>query len=137
MDSFTIELVSNASLQLKSNNTLSYCTNLIPEQVNLEEEWEVAISDTSYPSMYQIVTEGKFMFLVEKLFKTTEPYYPEPGLYSSIIDIVESMNTLIEERNNHSDTCIRIKVNSVTQKIEIYLANEESSLAFCSANLGH
>ena len=47
--------------------------------------------------MYQNVTEGKFMFYDEKLSKTTEPYYLEPGLYSSITDIVEAMNTLIQE----------------------------------------
>ena len=58
-------------------------------------------------------------------------------MYSSITDIVETMNTLIEERNNLSDTCIRIKVNRVTQKNEVYLANEESGLAICSIDLGH
>ena len=49
------------------------------------------------------------MFHDEKLSKTTEAYYLEPGLYFSITDIVEAMNTLIQERNNHRDTCITIK----------------------------
>ena len=129
MDSFTIELVSNASSQLFPNNTLSSFTNFLPEQVNLDGQWDVAISDISYPSMYQNVTEGKFMFYDEELSKTTEAYYLEPGLYSSITDIVEAMNTLIQERNNHRDTCITIKVSRVTQKVKVYLANEESSLA--------
>ena len=115
MDSFTIELVSNASLQLFPNNTLSSFTNFLPEQVNLNGQWEVGISEISYPSMYQNVTEGKFMFYVENLSKTTEDYYLEPGLYSSITDIVEGMNTLMQERNNHRDTCITIKVSRVTQ----------------------
>ena len=35
------------------------------------------------------------MFYDEKLSKTTEAYYLEPGLYSSITDIVEAMNTLV------------------------------------------
>ena len=43
---------------------------LSPEQ--LEGQWEVAISGTSYPSMYQNVTEGKFMFFDKKLSKSTE-----------------------------------------------------------------
>ena len=77
------------------------------------------------------------MFYDEKLSKTTEAYYLEPGLYSSITDIVEAMNTLIQERNNHRDTCILIKVSRVTQKVKVYLANEESSLAFFSTDLGH
>ena len=47
------------------------------------------------------------------------------------------MTTLIQGRVNHSDCCNRIKVNMVTQKIEVYLANEESSLTICSTDLGH
>ena len=73
----------------------------------------------------------------EKLSKTTEAYYLEPGLYSSITDIVEAMNTLIQERNNHRDTCITIKVSRVTPKVKVYLANEESSLTISSTDLEH
>ena len=137
IDSLTNELVSNASSQLFPNNTLSSFTNFLPEQVNLDGQWEVAISEISYPSMYQNVTEGKILFYDEKLSKTTEAYYLEPGLYSSISDIVEAMNTLIQERKNHRDTCITIKVSWVTQKVKVYLANEESSLAIFSNELGH
>ena len=57
MESFTIEMVSNASAQLFSDNTLSSFTNFLPEQLNLEGQWEVAISEITYPSMYQKVTE--------------------------------------------------------------------------------
>ena len=61
MESFTIELVSNASAQLFFDNTLSSFANFLPEQLNLEGQWEVAISEISYPSMYQNVTERKIM----------------------------------------------------------------------------
>ena len=55
------------------------------------------------------------MIYEEKLSKTTEAYYLEFGLYSFITDIVEAMNTLIQEQNNHKDTCITMKVSRVTQ----------------------
>ena len=137
MDSFTIELVSNTSSQLFLNNTLSSFTNFLPEQVNLDGQWEVTISEISYPSIYQNVTEGKFIFYDEKLSKTTEANYLQPGLYSTITDIVEAMNTIIQERNNQRDTCIKIKVSRVTQKVKVYLANEESSLSNFSTEMGH
>ena len=82
MDSFTIELVSNTSSQIFPYNTLSSFTNFLPEQVNLDGQWEVAISEISYPSMYQNVTEVKLMFYDDKLSKTTAAHYLEPGLYS-------------------------------------------------------
>ena len=59
MELFTIELVSNLSAQLFPHNTLSSFTNFLPEQMKLEGQWEVAISEISYPSMYQNVTEGR------------------------------------------------------------------------------
>ena len=77
------------------------------------------------------------MFYDEKLSKTTEAYYLEPGLYSSITDIVEAMNTLIQEKNNHRDTCITIKVSGVTQKVKVYVANEKPSPAIFSTDFGH
>ena len=64
-------------------------------------------------------------------------YNLEPGLYPSITDIVEAMNTLIQERNKHNETCITVKVSRGTQKVVIMLANHTSSLAFCSTDLGH
>ena len=137
MDLLIIELYSNASSQLFPNNTLSSFTNFLPEQVNLDGQSEVAISEISYPSMYQNVTEGKSMFYNEKLSKTTETYYLESGLYSSITDIVEAMNTLRQKRNNHRDTRITIKVSRVTQKVKVYLTVEKTSLASFSTDLGY
>ena len=135
MDSFTIELVSNASGELFSDNTLSSFTNFLREQVNLEGQWEVAISEKSYPSMYQNITEGKFKFFDEKLSKSTSTYNLEPGLYTSNKNIVEAMNKLIQERNNHNETCITVKVSRRSQKVVIILANGTSGLAFCSTYL--
>ena len=130
-------MVSNAPAQLFPDNTLSSFTNFLPEQLNLEGQWEVAISEISYPSMYQNDTEGKFMFFDRKLSKSSDFYYLERGLYPSITDIVEAMNTLNQERHNHSENCVTVKVSRRTQKVEIYLANEGSGLALFSTDLGH
>ena len=121
MESFTKELVSNASAQLFPDNTLSSFTNFLPEQLNLEGQWEVAISEISYPSMYQNVTKGNFMFFDKKLSKSSDFYYLEPGLCSSITDIVETMNTLIQERHNHSENCIKLKCLEGRKKLRFTL----------------
>ena len=137
MDSFTIELVSSDFGEFFPNDTLSSFTNFLPEQVNLEGQTEVAISAISYPSMYQNITEGKFRFFDKKISKLTSTYSIEPGLFTSITDIVEAMNRLIQERNNHNEICITVKVSRRTQKVVIMLANDTSGLAFCSTDLGH
>ena len=87
--------------------------------------------------MYQIFTEGKFMFLDEKFSKSSEIYYLEPGLQPSITDTVEARDTLFQERHNHSENCVTVQVSRRTQKVEIYILNEGSGLTFFSTDLGH
>ena len=73
---------------------------------------------------------GKFYLLwIKKLSKLSEFYYLEPGLYLPIMDFVEIINTLIQERHNRR-SCITVKVSRRTQKVEITLANEGSGPAF-------
>ena len=87
--------------------------------------------------MYQNITEGYFKFFDEKFSKFTSTYSIKPGLYISITDIVEAMNTLIQERNNHNETCITVKVSCRTEKFVFMLANYTSGFAFCSTDLVH
>ena len=104
MNSFTVELVSNASFDCYPNNTLSSFTNFLPEQINLEGEWEVAITELSYPSLYQNVTEEKFFYLDEATTNTkpSDYYTLDPGLYYSISDIVNGMNKKkVQEREKY------------------------------------
>ena len=136
MESLTMELIWNASAPLFPDNTLSSFTNFLPEKLNLEGQWEIAFSEISYPSMYQIFTEGIFVFWQET-FKVIRILLPGTWSLPFITDIVEAMNILIQERHNHSENCIKVKVSRRTQKVEIYLANEASGLAFFSTDLGH
>ena len=109
-----MKLLSNASAQLFRDNTLSSFSNFLPQQLNLESQWEVAVSEKTYPSMYQNVTERKLMFFDKKLPKSSDFYYLEPRTYPSITDIVQAMNTLNQERHNHNENCITVKVSRRT-----------------------
>ena len=86
--------------------------------------------------MYQEVSEGMFMFIGKNISSSSVFYNLESCLYPSCTEIVEVMNTLIQERHNHSESCITFDVSRKTQKIEIFLANERSGLAFFSMDLG-
>ena len=101
MDSFTFELVSNASFSFYPNNSLNSFTNFLPEQIHLKGEWDVAISEISYSSLYQNVTEGKFTFIdgresPEKKRKI-QTMHIELGLYPSIVNIVVAMNDKVRK----------------------------------------
>ena len=49
---FTIELVSRASFNCYPNKSLGSFTSFLPEQTHLKEEWEVAVSEIIYPTLY-------------------------------------------------------------------------------------
>ena len=102
MESFIIELVSTASAQLFPDHRLSSFTNLLAEQLNLEGQWEVAISEKSNTSMYKNVREKIHVF-GQKHSKSPEMNYLEPGIHPSITDFVEAMNNLFDERHNHGE----------------------------------
>lgn len=144
MDSFTVELVSNASFDCYPNNTLSCFTNFLPEQINLEGEWEVAISELSYPSMYQNITGGKFLFVddtTDRAFQSweelLEPYFLAPGLYPSIADVVKAMNKLISEREKTDRFQITFSVDKISQQLYLHLPTESSKLVLHSGDLSH
>ena len=85
----------------------------------MEGQWQVALSKISYSSMYQFVTDGNFRFFDRKRSKSSSFYYLEPGLYPSITDIVEAMNTLIQERHKPRESCVTVKKSRRRQKVEL------------------
>ena len=87
--------------------------------------------------MYQNVTEGNFRFFDRNVLNSSEIHYLESGFYPSSMDTVEAMNPLTQERHKHSETSITVEVSLSSQKVEIYLINEECGLAFFSGDLGH
>ena len=137
MDSFTIELVSNASGELFPDKTLSYFCKLFTRASNLGRSMGGCNFRNILPINVPKHKRGIFQVFDKKLSKSTSTYDLEPGLYTSFTDIVEAMNTLIQERNNHNETCITVEVSRRTQKVVFMLANDNSGLAFSSTDLGH
>ena len=64
----------------------------------MEAQWKVAISEITYPSMYQKVTEGIFMSFEKTTVKTSKRIFLEPGACLACTNTVETMNTFLEER---------------------------------------
>ena len=140
MNSFTVELVSNASFDCYPNNTLSSFTKFRPEQIHLDGEWEVAITELLYPFLYQNITEGKFFYLDEAIpdTKPSDYYTLDAGLLGpSISDIVNETNRKNHEREMYEKTTIKLHVNKVKQRFSMSPPNENSLLVIFSAHLFH
>ena len=131
----TRKLFSNSSTRLFPDKTLRYFTNFSPEQQNLEGQKDAATSKKSYQSMYQNAWEVKIMFFEEKHSKSPEFYYLGPWLYASITNSVEAKNTLNQERQIRSESCITVEVSQRTQEVRIYTAKEKTGPAFFDTDL--
>ena len=137
MDSFTIELVSNASGELFPDKTLSFFPKVFTGATIVGEAMGGCNFRNILPINVPKKKGWKFKFFDEKFSISTSTFYLEPGLYTCITDFVEGMNTLNQEKNNHNEICITAKVSRRRQKVLIMLANYTSFLAFCSTDLGH
>ena len=81
MESLTKNWVTDAHAKLVQNNTHCSFRTFLPQQLNLEGQWQVSNSEKSRLSWYQNIREETFIFLHTKLQKSSEVDYLEPGLY--------------------------------------------------------
>ena len=80
---------------------------------------------------------GKIYAFCQETFKVVRILLSETWSLPFHYGFVEAMNTLVQERHNHSENCITLKVSRRTQKVGIHFANEGFGLAFLSTDLGH
>ena len=62
MEEFTLELVSNASMDIYPNNTLASFTNFLPHEINLRGSWEIALLDICYPARFKNIVDGRVYY---------------------------------------------------------------------------
>ena len=121
MGSFTPEQVFEASFNFYPNINLNFFTNILTARFHLKREWDVFISKSSYPSLYQNVTDEMFIFIYvrENCEEQNEPMHTETGLYPSIVNIVLAMNDKDEKRigaQKYVYNGIHKSVFNITQK---------------------
>ena len=108
--SFTITLVSSASMNVFKDNTLANFKNLLSEEINLQGEWRVAVTEITFPTQINNVTDNNIVYYkkdrviasmkVEK-DKISRPYLGETakitkGEYTSIDQILDEIRRKTE-----------------------------------------
>ena len=67
---FTINLVPNASMTHFPENSREHFAPLLPEQMQLQGTWEVAVVEISWSNLIKTVTEGQFFVQKVETFTT-------------------------------------------------------------------
>ena len=60
--SFTITLVSSASRNVFKDNTQALFKNLLSEEINLQGEWRVAVTEITFPTQINNVTDNNNVY---------------------------------------------------------------------------
>ena len=61
-DSFSITLVSSASMNIFIDNSLGSFQNLLSEDTDLQGKWRVALSEMTFPTHFNNVTDTKIVY---------------------------------------------------------------------------
>jgi len=119
MEEFTIYLVSNGSMEIFPENTLSAFTNLLAEPLSLQGEWRVALCEIKTPALVKNVVDTKFtskkgLPLSSELqgWTTRGSYVIEGGVYHDVTELLTKLRTL-------SATNLKWEINPVNHKLSI------------------
>ena len=113
-DEFTVHLISTASMDYFPDNTLASFRNFCKEEIALEGDWRVALSEIIFPTKLNNVTDEEFTY-----FRASEvvasksnagnrntisrPYYGEKvfiksGEYTFIEQLINEIKTKLKDK---------------------------------------
>ena len=71
-DEFTIDLISNASMEIFSENTMASFPNQLSQPIQLQGEWQVALTSLSFSSNINNVNAGEIVVYTNSRTETDE-----------------------------------------------------------------
>ena len=127
METFSVELQFSASSKPYPQNTIPPFTNFLPDQINLEDEREVALTEICFPSKFFNITQESFGISATKRgkVKNSEKDKLSPVYYPTIKSIVAVMFAKVfagsHFRNLHNmeSKFIDFSVDIISQRVLI------------------
>ena len=128
MDEFEVYLVSNGSMELYPNNTLSSFTNRLSEPLDLKGNWKVALTSISIPSTVKNVTTTKFVgYNYDKENKVIykDIYDFQSGIYPSVEDLLIAL-----QKQSLTKVMRKTHVNPADGKLSLQLKANEAFMFY-------
>ena len=121
-DEFYVTLPSNSSMDYYPDNTLSDFTTKLFKPIHLTGEWEVALTEISFPhSFYNIVEPFNVVrYSGDGSQRNQDRVTIPPGYYN---DLEELFTTMHERMNSLGKSNIKLVLNQNTQKVKVKLKN--------------
>ena len=134
MGKFTVNLVSNASMQIYPTNTMASFKTQLPVPIELDETWTAALSEISFPSIINNVTDGRISFCIAK--KHAKQRVLETQIKLGAYTSVDAIMKEIERVTFGSDGKKQLTwaIDNETQILQVQLL-EKSFITLRSKNL--
>ena len=126
-ENFTINLVSNASMDVFPLNTMARLwldqTTLLPNKVELSGDWEVAMLEVSWPGKVKNITNASFT--ISRFDSANRPLRPEhnqtnpAGFCSTVDTLMTKLLKAIYEHGDYDNIPVPWKLDPVGEKLEL------------------
>ena len=130
-DSFTVTLVSSASMNIFSENSLANFKNLLNEEINLQGEWKVALTEITFPTHINNVTDTKLIYYKKDKVRASQKIYKDKifrpydgerveitrGLYDDVKKIINEINLKTELEN------FSYAIDPITRHLTLWMQN--------------
>ena len=115
---FYVTLPSNSSMSLYPHNTLSSYTTRLIKQINLEGNWEVALTEIHYPFSWYNVSELNNSFTYSERGRLQTHARISHGFYKSVQEVIDAINREMTESARRN---ISITLDEHTGRVKIEL----------------
>ena len=123
--SFTIDLVSNGSMDIYPDNTLSKFQNRMDPPLELDGDWEVALNEIYFPLTFKPVLETPIQFkllskrqwLHQTIIKLEQNWTDDLTESMIVIDFGDSIEEIIEKVNQEMLQLFNIAKDRLSQKL--------------------
>ena len=115
MNSFYLELVSSAPSQVYPQNTMASFTIFLPDKIELDGSWEVALVEVSYPDICHNIEGGLITFYFDEKFKHV--FAIPPAFFNAMDEFAKSLTDIPKKARHPKILDPQFSIN-VDKKIE-------------------
>ena len=132
MNSFYLELVSNASSQVYPQNATASFTNFLPDKIELDGSREVALVEVSYSGICYNIEGGLMTFHYDEKFKHV--FAIPPAVFNSMDEFAKSLTDIPKKPRHPKNLDPQFSIIS-TKKVEDYLFAREDLKMYPSTKI--
>ena len=120
VEEFYVTLPSNSSGAYYPDNTLSDFTTKLFKPIDLTGEWEVALTEISFPHSFYNITEpfNRILYSGNGSLRNVKTFNIPPGYYHDLKELFLTMHEMMDELGQRN---IKLTLNKNTQKVKVKL----------------